>query len=259
MTDLLGPEQLRPAQDACPYCPCCTAVLCAHGRLCVAECHGLTSRERAETVFGCPCSSRLTRGTHAWRAERVRVTRLATETPLPAALEARLAVLESTGSAGTDEQALAVLRVAGLTSEDRAGTHAVTELGRLYLAVKCDRRAETAVEVRSINLVARTVSAVVVGWHSRRLVTVLMDQLIAEVGPDVEGLSGVVLRAEANCQAETAEDVVLTKIRRMPAPLPAGMVRGDETVALRKVELGSKRVASAPSIEAAVAVVGGAA
>lgn len=219
-------------QANCPTCSCCTADLCALGRLSVVECRGLTAPDLVEAVYGCPCSAPTTPGTHAWRAERVRVTRLATETPAPPDLEVKLNDLAATGEVTEgDETALARLRVAGLTTVDDAGTHTVTDSGRLYLTARREHRVMTPIEVRSVDTVARTAAVVVIGWRLTEPVTVLMDQLIAEIGPDVERLPGTFLGAEANCAAASADDIVLTKIRTAPS-LPAGWVAGDETLEL---------------------------
>lgn len=234
MNELFSPEYVHPEQAACPDCGCCTTALCARGRVSVHECRGLTAPEFAETVYGCPCSSSTTHGTHAWRADRIRVTRLATESPFPTDVEVKLRALADTGEV-TDETALAVLRVYGLTHVDDLGTHTVTDLGRLYLTARRDARFMTPVEVLSIDVKTRTASVIVIGWHLTEPVTVLMDQLITEDGPDLENLPGTFLEAEANCRVENAEDIVLTKINSAP-PLPdGGWITGDDTVVLREV------------------------
>ena len=219
MHEPFGPEYVRPPQKDCPRCPCCTEELCARGSTSVMECVGLTSAECKGTVYGCPCSSPLTRGTHAWRVAQIRVTRVATEKPLPPDVEVVLRTLADGGEA-TDLTVLAQLRVRGFAEETEAG-HVVTELGRTYLILRGDHRFVTPVEVLSVDTKTRTAEVVVVGWNIKTPVTVLLDQLIAETSLTAEALPGTFLEAEANCRAESAEDVVLTKILVAP-PLPDG-------------------------------------
>ncbi|MGO4425589.1 hypothetical protein AB4Z54_44585, partial [Streptomyces sp. MCAF7] len=209
--DPLGPDYVRPAQRDCPNCRCCTEQLCERGRTSVMQCHGLTPDEHRQTVYRCPCSSPTTRGTHAWRAERIRVTRYATEHPLPPDVEVTLRTLADGGTV-EDTQPLARLRAAGFALETETAGHVVTEVGRLYLAVRGDHRFVTPVEVLTVDPQARTASVVVVGWHIQEPVTVLLDQLTAHTGLDPQDLPGTFLEAEANCRAATADDVVLTRI-----------------------------------------------
>ena len=232
MIEPFGPEYVRPAQPDCPNCRCCTAALCERGRASVHRCSGFTSAELIETVYGCPCSSATTPGTHAWRADRVRVTRYATEHPLPPDVEVMLRTLAEGGNV-EDPQTLARLRVIGFAAETDEGAQSVTESGRLYLAARSDQRFVTPVEVLSVDVKARTASVGVVCWRGAEPVTVLLDQLTAHTGLSAEELPGTWLEAEANCGAAKADDVVLTRISIAP-PLPDST--GDETIALRTLE-----------------------
>lgn len=220
-----GPDYVRPAQRDCPKCQCCTAQLCERGRTSVRQCFGLTPDEHRQTVYGCPCSSSAARGTHAWRAERIRVTRYATEHPLPPDAEVTLRALADGGTVEDDTQTLARLRVAGFALDTETAGHVATELGRLYLAVRGDHRFVTPVEVLAVDTKTRTASVVVVGWHIQEPVTVLLDQLTAHTGLGSQELPGTFLEAEANCRADAADDVVLTRIRVAP-PLPEGYPNG---------------------------------
>lgn len=215
------PDQVPPASTDCPKCGCCTAALCERGRLSVERCVGLTPPEYQHTVYDCPCSSPLTRGTHAWRAERVRVTWVATEAPLPPINEVLLRSLAV--GAEVDEVAsrtlLAQLRVSGFAAETDAG-HVITELGHLYLATRGVPRHVTPVEVVTIDTKDRTASVVVVGWDVERPVTVLLDQLTTDTGLSAAELPGMVLDAWANCGAASADDVVLTQIEVSPGAGP---------------------------------------
>lgn len=228
MTETFGPEYVRPPQEACPSCSCCTAELCLRGRVSVHECRGLTPEEYRETVHGCPCSAATTRGTHAWRAAQVRVTRLATERPLPLPAEELLREL----AAGRvpvlpDRQVLASLKVRGLAVEVDFGLLA-TELGRVYLAARAGGRAVTRVVVRSVDVETRTALVMVEGWSDRAPVTVLLGSLRAASCLDAEALPGLDFEAEANLDALEADDVVLTRIAG-PTALPgtAAAVLGD--------------------------------
>ncbi|MDN3056915.1 hypothetical protein PH213_20640 [Streptomyces sp. SRF1] len=235
-----GPQYARPAAQDCPDCPCCTAQLCERGRTSVTRCCGLTDPERRDIVYACPCSAATTRGTHAWRAERIRVTRYATEHPLPPEVGVMLRALAD-GEPADDAQALARLRVAGFAAETDWG-HVVTELGYLYLATRYDHRYTTPVEVLSVDTQARSAAVIVVGWRFQTPVTVLLDQLIAHTGLCAEELPGTWLEAEANCLAEHADDVVLTRIRIAP-PLPDHWA--EETATLVPAPLGTVPLAPA--------------
>jgi hypothetical protein len=220
MTETFGVDYERPEEPDCPDCHCCKARLCERGRQSVHTCHGLTPERFRTTVYGCPCSSARTRGTHAWRLDRIRATRYATEHPLAPAMEVLLRALTK-GETSGDLENLARLRVAGFVAEPADQVFLVTELGHFYLAMRAASRFPTPVEVLAVDTKARTVSAVVVGWHLAEPVTLLLDQVQAETGLSAEELPGVWLEAEANCYAETAEDLVLTRIAVAP-PVPEG-------------------------------------
>jgi len=233
MIEPFGVDYVRPAEADCPDCHCCTARLCERGRHSIHQCRGLTAEELRATVYNCPCSSALTRGTHAWRLERVRATRYATEHPLAPAVEVVLRAL-AMGETADDLRALAQLRVAGFVAEPADELFTVTELGAFYLDMRSAARLTTSVEVLSVDTKARTAQCAVVGWRMAEPVTVLLDQLQADTGLPVQELAGTWLEAEANCYADQADDVVLTRVRVAP-PLPDG--DAEQTVALRAVEI----------------------
>lgn len=233
MTEPFGVDYERPTEADCPNCFCCTARLCERGRQSSHQCHGLTPAEFKVIVYNCPCSSALTRGTHAWRLARIRATRYASEHPLAPAVEVVLRALAQ-GQTADDLQALARLRVAGFVAELAGEVFTVTALGQFYLDMRSAARFLTPVEVLSVDSKARTAQCVVVGWHLTEPVTVLLDQLQAETKLTAQELTGAWLEAEANCHAAEADDLVLTRITVAP-PLPEGVMDGD-TLVLGRVD-----------------------
>jgi hypothetical protein len=228
-----GVDYVRPAEADCPNCSCCTARLCERGRRSVHQCQGLTPAEFRAIVYNCPCSSARTRGTHAWRLDRIRATKYATEHPLEPAVEVVLRALAQGETAG-DFQALARLRVAGFVAEPADEVFTVTELGQFYLDMRSEPRFPTPVEVLSVDIKARTAQCVVVGWHLTETVTLLLDQLQAETKLNAEELTGAWLEAEANCYADDPDDLVLTKVTVAP-PLPDGFMDSEQTMPLPTV------------------------
>ncbi len=228
MSDVIEPfepEYVRPEPAPCPNCVCCAAALCERGRGSAKQCHGLTPEEYRETVYGCPCSAATTRGTYAYKLALIRVTRLATEMPLLPPVESLLRTLVDGEEVDVEAEGLALLKVRGLVDvlDDRV---VLTSLGRRYLVARGEHRYRTPVEVLSVDMKARTVGAVVVGWHMTEPVTLLLDQVAAESKvPPVELVAGMFLEAEANCRTEDVEELVLTDIRVAP-PLPAGWMNG---------------------------------
>ncbi|MET7722956.1 hypothetical protein [Streptomyces mirabilis] len=226
-----GVDYEHPAEADCLNCPCCTARLCERGAQSAHQCHGLTPEEFRATVYNCPCSSPLTRGTHAWRLDRIRATLYATEHPLSPGVEVVLRALAQ-GETADDLQALARLRVAGFVAEPADEVFTVTELGQFYLDMRSAPRFPTPLEVLSVDTKARTAQCVVVGFHISEPVTLLLDQLQAETKLSAEELPGTWLEAEANCHAADAMDLVLTRITVAP-PLPAGFMDPEQTPELR--------------------------
>ncbi|MFE4796159.1 hypothetical protein ACFRFL_13845 [Streptomyces sp. NPDC056708] len=220
MDEPFGPEYVRPPQQDCSRCGCCTTELCERGRNSLSRCAGHAPKDLREFVYGCPCSAATTKHTASWRMEQVRVTKMARELPL----RPEAALLLRALAAGEDVQDLdnlaPQLKVHGLAQIIDLRP-AITELGRTYLAAADDRRFTTPVEVLSVDAKQRTAQVVVVGWHMREPVTVLLDHLITSTGLGAEELPGVFLEAEANCYAETADELVLTRVRVAP-PLPSG-------------------------------------
>ncbi|SOE31695.1 hypothetical protein [Streptomyces sp. OK228] len=232
-----GPAFEWPETEQCPNCPCCFAELCQRGAARVKECKGCVRPEYRARVWGCPCSSRLTRGTAAWRAERIRATVRATECPLPPCVEVVLRALAQ-GEVSSDRQALALLRVGGFVAEPADEVFTITEVGEVYLNARSDLRLPACLEVLAVDKTARLAQVVVGAWDSTRPVPVLLDQLTEATGLAAEELPGVWLDAEANCHAQEPDDLVLTKVR-VSQPLPVGFMDGDEeTVALRAVASG---------------------
>lgn len=232
MTETFGPLYERPKSPDCPNCSCCAAPLCERGRRSTMRCAGHTDASTMQLVSGCPCSAETTEGTHAWRAAMIRITLHATERPLrtPAALLLRALETPEGGDVEDPEDMLGMLkayRYAGVTGDGRP---VITPFGRRYLEARTEARFATPVEVVSVDPKARTATVVVVGWHLEHRVTVLLDQLVTETGLKAEELPGRFLEAEANCRAETADEVVLTKVRVAPE-LPDGWMDGSVTSA----------------------------
>lgn len=225
--DPAAPEQLRPAQPPCPDCTCCTAPLCERGRLSVGECMAHTPPECTVTVASCPCSSVTTRGTHAWRAEMIRITKHATEDPMPESAEDILRAL-TVGESFTDPGGfLRTLRARGYVIGAEPAWQ-ISDAGRRYITARTERRFTTPVEVLSVDEEARTARVVVVGWDIDAPVMVLLDQLTNTTGMSPADLTGRFLEAKANCHAEDPEDLVLTRIQVSPH-LPAGWMGIQQT------------------------------
>ncbi|MFD8509632.1 hypothetical protein ACFV27_00600 [Streptomyces antimycoticus] len=227
-----GPLYERPKSKECPNCSCCSAKLCERGRQSTMRCSGLTDTSTMQLASGCPCSAETTEGTHAWRAARIRITRHATERPLrtPAALLLRALDSAESGPVKDPEDMLGVLKAYGYAAVTEDGKPFITAFGWRYLAARAEQRFATPVQVETVDQQARTAQAIVVGWHPERAVTVLLDQLVAETGLKAEELPGTFLEADANCRAESADDIVLTKIRIAP-DLPDGWTDGSVTSA----------------------------
>lgn len=230
MTEPIGPLYERPAQPPCPNCSCCSAMLCERGRQSVMQCSGSTGTDAMQLVSGCPCSAETTPGTHAWRLAQIRITRHATERPLrtPAALLLRVLERAEDGPVEDPEDLLGMLKAYKFATVGAHGRPVITDFGRRYLQARTETRLTTPVEVKSVDLKARTAHVIVAGWHLERDVTVLLDQLLSETGLPAEELPRRPLEAEANCRAQTAEEVVLTKVRVAPE-LPEGWMDGSGT------------------------------
>ncbi|MGY0064236.1 hypothetical protein ACWY4P_48725 [Streptomyces sp. LZ34] len=219
IADPIGPEHLRSLQPECPNCSCCTAPLCQKGRDSTLECVGNTRAEFAVTVAGCPCSAETTRGTHAWRMARIRVTRHAVEVPLPDAAEGILrALVEGAGTVRDPAGLITPLRALRYVAVDN-GMPSITDLGHAYLTARDEPRFATPVEVEAVDVDTGTARVVVVGWNPTAGVTVLLEQLAHATGFKAEELPGKHLEAIANCRTQDADDIVLTSIR-IAQPLP---------------------------------------
>ncbi|MFF5655276.1 hypothetical protein [[Kitasatospora] papulosa] len=224
--DPTAPELLRPTQEPCPLCQCCTAVLCERGRADVGGCMAHTPPELSATVAACLCSAPATRGTHAWRAEMIRITKHATESPMPAEAEEILRALTGCEAFTDDHGFLRTLRARGYVTADEQQAPRITNAGRRYITARTERRFTTPVEVESVDVRARTARVVVVGWHIEESVTVLLDQLTTATGLTADGLVNRFLEARANCYVNDPDDLVLTRFQIAP-PLPAGWMGCD--------------------------------
>lgn len=215
----LAGDYVRPAQPPCPDCSCCTAVLCARGRMSPGRCHSHTAPDTWETVVDCPCSAETTPGTYAWRVAQVRVVRLALEAPLLPHEEDLLRTIVTDGGPFTAEVTrLSRLTVQGLARWTDDGAVA-TPLGARYLAARTEARTVTGLEVRSVSSHERTASVAVIGWRADEPVTVLLDQLVADTGLSAAELSADPwLEAEVNCGAARADDLVITNVRQILRP-----------------------------------------
>ncbi|MFB7115178.1 hypothetical protein [Streptomyces sp. NPDC056291] len=179
-------------------------------------CSGSTAPETMQLVSGCPCSAATKRGTHAWRLAQFKAVQHATERPMNTPCALLLRALADTGPGETvddPEGSLGLLKAYGYAVDSAEGGPVVTDLGRRYLRAREELRWRAWGEVVSVDLTARTATAVVSGFNAGGAVTVLLDLLLAGTGLDVVRLTGTRLEAEANCHAETADDLVLTKIR----------------------------------------------
>ncbi|MEU7092943.1 hypothetical protein [Kitasatospora aureofaciens] len=218
MTETFGPEYVRPTQEDCPNCPCCTKALCERGSATIRECQGHTAEDAQRLVAGCPCSSEETRGTAAWRAGRIRVVGHALS---PQALGDDVVAALRAVAAGEDvteyaEQVhqLSLRRYVGLLD----GSPALTELGDLYLRTLEEPRKACAVRVVDVDVKRRTARVIASGWSLDEPVTVLLDQLLAATQLTAAELPGRPLEAVINYLTEWADDVVLTDIRVIAPP-----------------------------------------
>lgn len=133
--DSVGAEQLRPAQDDCLACGCCTRVLCEKGRTRAAGCADVAAPESVEVVRECPCSAETTAGTAAYDAARVRAAMHAEMRPLQMQAESLLRALDAGLPVGADEDGMGPLRMFRYIVDDGDGIR-VTDLGRMYLRAR---------------------------------------------------------------------------------------------------------------------------
>jgi len=209
-----GPEYVRPKNQDCPDCECCTAALCEKGRASISECAGhVDDEDLIEQVTDCPCSAEATPGTLSWRAGMIRATTFATERPLRADLETLLMRI----SVGTPHGDLAVL-LPKLTVRRyvswRPGTEPeVTDFGWAYIRARWGRRTTSDVSVVSVDFARSTAQVVVTEFSDEKLVTVPMEQALnSRTGLTIGDFTGR-LCAEANVDVLDADKVVLTKVR----------------------------------------------
>lgn len=215
-----GADYLQPVQEECPHCWCCSAALCRRGRSSVLECAGSTHADRKSTVTGCPCSATTTEGTAAWRAGMVTATLQAVELPLPEPMEGALRALAAGDPAVPDPYGfLLALRLRQFV-QSRDGAFAVTDLGRAYLAARDGQRLAVRARVLDVNAEENTARVGLDVCRPDQRVTVLLDQVLHATAVDPLELPGLELEVVANVDAERQEEIVLTRIRPRPTPLP---------------------------------------
>ncbi|MFJ2206030.1 hypothetical protein [Streptomyces microflavus] len=219
MSELFGPEYVRPVQRDCPRCTCCTAVLCERGRDRTRRCYGLTSEETRGAVEFCPCSAESTPHTAAWRMAQVRATRQARELPLADDVEELLRAIAAGARVDDPDELFPQLKLRGL-GQLIHGLPAITPLGRTYLAARDEVRAMTGVRVVDVDMTARTVQVEVPAWRPDETVTVLLDQVLVDTGFPDDMLTGRWFEAEANYEVADADRLVLTSFRATGAPTP---------------------------------------
>lgn len=229
MNEIFGPEYVRPPQQACPNCPCCSAELCERGRVTVTRCAGKTPEEHRAVVAECPCSDETTPGTAAWHVARVRVTRHALERPMAAEVEQLLRVIAAGDPADAPIGLLRELTLRRYVAYADLQLR-LTVLGRAYLVGRDEVRRATPILVLDVDERERTARVIVTGWSSEDPVTVHLDQLVAATGVPAGDLPGKLAEASANCDTAEADDVVLTGIRIARALVQSwtGPTGGDE-------------------------------
>lgn len=206
-----GVEFERPAQPDCPDCECCSADLCALGRDRHLRCAGRTAQALRANVEHCPCSAATTPETAAWRVDQVFATRRARERPVPADVEAYLRALDRGEVWAGGDIARAPWENEGLTSTVE-GRPVITDLGRTYLAARTDVWSVTPVRVVGVDKARRVVRVEVPAWRVGEPVTVLLSQIVGDLGVSADALPRWV-SAEANCEAPDARRLVLTRFR----------------------------------------------
>ncbi|MFD5788659.1 hypothetical protein ACFWH1_18800 [Streptomyces sp. NPDC127037] len=131
-----------------------------------------------------------------------------------------LAAGESVEASSVADEVAEPLRLGGLL-QILNGAPAITPLGRLYVHAVDDVRAPAVVRAVEVDTRERTVCVEVAAWRLDELVTVPLDQVVAESELDVEALAGEWLIADANCAAPSPDRLVLTRFR-VPAAPPSG-------------------------------------
>ncbi|MFD3978359.1 hypothetical protein ACFWR6_07200 [Streptomyces griseus] len=213
------PEYVRPAQQPCPDCACCTAALCERGRHSLQRCAGHVGDAMRATVAECVCSAASTARTAAWMLDQVRITRLAREAPIR---EDAMALLRDLVAGGAAEawpdtvQQLTVRNLAEIVDE----VLGVTGRGRTYLAAVDAVRKASPIRVVDVNAKRRLALVEVAEWRAGERVPVLLDQLTTDTGIPAEGLTLRWLEADANVEAATVDDLVLTAFRPMSPMAP---------------------------------------
>lgn len=138
----VGADQLRPAQDDCGACGCCTRALCERGRKDVLGCAGVAAPDSVAVVQDCPCSAETMPGTAAYDDARFRAAMHAEKRPLPVTSESQLRALAVGLPVGANEAGLGVLRVFRYVADTDTDTDGpgggvrVTDLGRMYLRAR---------------------------------------------------------------------------------------------------------------------------
>ncbi|MFD9903857.1 hypothetical protein [Streptomyces sp. NPDC059063] len=212
-----GPMYVRPAQEDCPNCPCCTAPLCERGRAHIMGCVAHVDDDHASVVTGCPCSAESTRSTLAWRVAAIRAVRTALERPLAGEAEDLLRALADGGPVrdpGGIMPQLATRRFVQFAHNRPR----VSDFGRLYLEACSEPRHTTPLLVQSVDIPARTAQVIAAAWSVEKPVTVPLDQLTYDTGLVADELCGAPLEGFVNLSAAEPDMVVVTGIRRVAAP-----------------------------------------
>lgn len=215
---------LRPVQDPCRGCDCCTAALCARGRASVLECAGCTSARLVSTVQGCRCSAATTPDTAAWRSALVTATVQASELPLPEPIETVMRFLagdpEMRGDLYDPHGLVLALQLRGF-ARTRGGVVEATDAGRAYLAARVGPRVAVGARVASLDPAANRARLLVDMPRPDQGVVVLLDQVLHATGLDLPELPGRALVVVCNVFAPPGEPLVLTGMRLAPPPAPA--------------------------------------
>ncbi|MEV5677249.1 hypothetical protein [Streptomyces sp. NPDC052179] len=179
------------------------------------------------TVAECVCSSASTARTAAWMLEEVRITRLAREATVreDAMGLLRALVAGDAAQAWPDTvQQLMVRNLAEIVDE----MPKATVRGRKYLSAVDDIRVASPIRVVDVNTKRRLAQVEVSAWQADERVPVLLDQLTTDTGIPAEGLTLRWLEADANVEAKSVDELVLTAFRPMgPTPPKWTAVGGD--------------------------------
>ncbi|OKI34956.1 hypothetical protein A6A29_16145 [Streptomyces sp. TSRI0281] len=196
------------------------------------RCVGHVSDVLRGTVAECVCSATATAGTAAWMLERVRITRIAREAPVREDATILLRALVAGDAAQAWPDTVQQLTVQQLTVRNLAEIvdemPKATVRGRKYLSAVDDIRVASPIRVVDVNTKRRLAQVEVSAWQADERVPVLLDQLTTDTGIPAEGLTLRWLEADANVEAKSVDELVLTAFRPMgPTPPKWTAVGGD--------------------------------